>query len=138
MCLLKWCSWNMMLEQTWIMLVKMNAKLIGHLGLWFYCIVQHDFKSMHHVHSLPYFFPFTPFIFSLCHISFNSFLFMHVRWKHIEGANLGKKKYYFENKFNIILGVGFLFFLYLAFWVQQIKWIFDSRFLTQFMLPFKG
>jgi hypothetical protein len=26
-------------------------------------IVQHDVKSMHHVHSLPYFFPFTPFIF---------------------------------------------------------------------------
>jgi hypothetical protein len=86
---------------------------------------------MHHVHSLLYYFCFTPFIFPLCHISFNSCLFMHVRWKHtLRGTNLVKKMYYFQNKFNIILGVGFTFFFYVAFWVQQIKWIFDTLHVT--------
>jgi len=28
----------------------------------------------------------------------------------LRGANLGKKMYSFENRFNIILGVGFIFF----------------------------
>jgi len=36
----------------------------------------------------------------------------------LRGASLGKKMYYLENKFNIILGLGFLFSFYLAFWVQ--------------------
>jgi hypothetical protein len=57
---------------------------------------------MHHVHSLPYFFPFTLFIFSLCHIFFNSFLFMHDGWKHIDGQ-LGQNKC-------IILKINLIFF----------------------------
>jgi hypothetical protein len=56
----------------------------------------------------------------------------------LRGANLVKKMYYSKNKFNIILGVVFTSIFYVAFWVQQIKWIFETRSLTQFMLPFKG
>ncbi len=129
MCLLKLCSWNMMLEQTWIMLVKMSAKLIG--VSWPLILLFNMMSSLCTMYIPCLIFSLLPpLFFALCHISFKSFLFMHVRWKHIEGANLGKKMYYFENKFNIILGVGFLFFLYITFWVQQIKWIFDTIHVT--------
>jgi hypothetical protein len=57
---------------------------------------------------------FSPFVTSLL-IPFYSCMLGE---STLRGASSGKKMYYLENKFNIILGLGFLFSFYLAFWVQ--------------------